>query len=311
MQKKEAYTMNTKRSKLFKIFTVIAMITLTACDPISWPWLSRVEKAQVEATIAADAANATAIVAALTPGTVITTPGAPVVPPAASTPGSVDARALRLLSADANYRSQGVAAWARQLGYSFESISQEARQPEEETFREENGDAMTVVSGVQVRVTNLRAHSPSCFTTDQKVNGLARFVKPDNFDPITNPSVVYTDNEVGFSGTATLWGDCSNWRNLMEAPLMTFAYPNSAPAATAMPAYTTLTMADLASLGEVQQRLYYPEGTLAGAQITFSSDWTAPSGWTIQKNGSAVSSVSAGDTASVWSPENMRPLPEN
>lgn len=307
--------MNTKLStKLFQLFTVITMITLAACDPIVWPWMSRVEKAQIQATVAADAAQATAIVAALTPGAVVSTPDAPAgSPPVAATPGSVDARALRLLSADANYRSQGAAAWARQLGYTFDSLSQDARQPEEETFAETNGDQMTVVSGIQVNVVNLKAKSPACFTTDQKVNGAARWVKPDNYDPIRNPSVLYTDNEIGFSGTATLWGDCSNWKNLMEAPIATSSNTSSsaAPAYSAPASAASLTMADLAKLGEIQQKLYYPEGTLAGAQIEFSMAWTAPAGWTIQKNGSNVTSVSAGDTASVWSPEDMRPLKEN
>lgn len=134
-------------------------------------------------------------------------------------PGSVDARVQRLLAADPVYRNQGAAAWARQLGFTYDSLTMEARQPEEETFTEANGDAMVVVSGIQVRVTNLKITQPACFTTDQKVTGKARFVKPDNFDPIRNPSVLYTDNEVGYSGTATLWGDCSNRANLMTAPL--------------------------------------------------------------------------------------------
>lgn len=237
---------------------------------------------------------------------------------ATSAPGSIDARGQRLLSADTNFRSQGAAAWARQLGYTFDGLTMEARQPEEETFTETNGDNMTVVSGLQVRVTNLKASSPACFTTDQKVSGKSRFVKPDNFNPINNPSVLYTDNEVGYTGTATLWGDCSNWNNLMTAPLAVFTTTTSAPAysasvVTAMPAVTTtrLTMADLAKLGNVTQRLEYPAGTLAGAQIEFTVAWTAPVGWVIQKNGVNVASVNAGDVASVWSPENLRPLAEN
>lgn len=272
--------MNQKRSKLFVLSTLIALaITITACS-------------------------------------IGGQPAPTAIPAATSAPGSTDARAQRLLSADANFRSQGAAAWARQLGYGFDSLTMEARQPEEETFSESATEAMTVVSGIQVRVTNLRASQPACFTTDQKVAGKARFVKPDNYDPIRNPSVLYTDNEIGYTGTATLWGDCSNWNNLMTAPLATHTTTSapaaySAPAATPAPASTTLTLADLAKLGTVVQRLEYPAGTLAGAQIEFSTAWTAPSGWVIQKNGSNVSSVQPGDVASVWSPESIRPLAEN
>lgn len=282
--------MKHKLNHLFVLFTVIAMITITGCG------------AKLQSPIVFSTA----------------TSAAPAIPAATSAPVTTDARAQRLLSADANYRSQGAAAWARQLGYEFDSLVMEARQPEEETFQESGAEAMTVVSGLQVRVTNLKAHSPACFTTDQKVNGKTRFVKPDNFDPIRNPSVLYTDNEIAYSGTATLWGDCSNWDNLMSAPVAEFTTTSapasySAPAATSAPiaSAATLTLADLAKLGTVIQRLEYPAGTLAGAQIEFSTAWTAPVGWTIQKNGSNVTSVTAGDIASVWSPENLRPLAEN
>lgn len=309
--------MNKKLFYLISVIIAISMI-ITACGgPNVAPWDGSVKRAEATAWQINQDQTATAVIAAAQ-GAIVSTPGAPGAPPVASTPESVDARGQRLLSADANYRSQGAAAWARQLNFSFGSISQDARQPEEETFVESNGDNMTVVSGLQVSVTNLKASSPACFTTDQKVAGRSRFVKPDNFDPIKNPSVLYTDNEVGYSGPATLWGDCSNWANLMSAPVAEFTTTSapaySAPAATSAPApavQTNLTLADLAKLGTVIQRLEYPAGTLAGAQIEFTTDWTPPAGWTIQMNGTSVSSVKSGDIASVWSPDAIRPLAEN
>lgn len=64
--------------KLFTPFliTIVLALLVSACDPIQWPWMSRVEKANVEATIAADALKATQIVAALTPGAPTSAPGA-------------------------------------------------------------------------------------------------------------------------------------------------------------------------------------------------------------------------------------------
>lgn len=58
----------TPRAYAFVCILILSALVLSACDPFAWPWLTRVEKAQVEATIAADALKATQIVAALTPG---------------------------------------------------------------------------------------------------------------------------------------------------------------------------------------------------------------------------------------------------
>lgn len=60
--------------------------------------------------------------------------------------------------------------------------------------------------------------------------------------------------------------------------------------------------------GEIKQEVFDPPGTLAGLQIKFNFPWTAPLGWVIQKEGKTLKSISAGETATVWSPESCRPM---
>ncbi len=69
-----------------------------------------------------------------------------------------------------------------------------------------------------------------------------------------------------------------------------------------------LTLADLKKLGNVLQELESPQGVLAGAQIAFKQNWSAPPLWTLQRNGANVTSVVTGDVASAWSPDACRPL---
>lgn len=69
-----------------------------------------------------------------------------------------------------------------------------------------------------------------------------------------------------------------------------------------------LDYSQLATLGNILQRLESPPGMLAGLQIAFTRDWSAPNGWIIHRNSVQVQSVIAGDVASVWSPEACRPL---
>ena len=68
-----------------------------------------------------------------------------------------------------------------------------------------------------------------------------------------------------------------------------------------------MSLNDLKQLGRVIQELSN-NGELAGAQLAFNQNWTAPTGWVIQKNGQNVTSINAGDVASAWSPEACRPL---
>jgi hypothetical protein len=222
-------------------------------------------------------------------------------------------RGERLLELDPTFRNTGLQAWAREAGFEFESMRGDARQPEEETFLQVGGqggedEAVVVVSGFQVVVEGLVANWPACFTTDKEVSG-GRSHRPDNYDPIRNPSALYTDNDP-YDGTATIWADCSNWPQLGEAADDgDIVYQSEEELGTGSD--VCMSLAELAEMGDIVQELEYPSGTLAGAQIDFSQDWTAPAGWTVQHNGSDVGSVVAGDTASVWSPEACRPLSDS
>jgi hypothetical protein len=114
----------------------------------------------------------------------------------------------RLRSLDSIYRTQGPEAWARAAGFTWDSLLiKDARQPEEETL----SDGTIVISGLQVRVTNLRSPWTNIFTTDELValgsNG--RSYKPDP----NNPSQLYTDT-LPFTGNATIYADGSNWSQL-------------------------------------------------------------------------------------------------
>lgn len=80
------------------------------------------------------------------------------------------------------------------------------------------------------------------------------------------------------------------------------------PAVTSISALICLNLDDLSALGNVLQVLESPPGVLAGAQIAFAQNWSAPSGWIIHRNSQQVQSVAAGDVASVWSPDACRPL---
>jgi hypothetical protein len=208
----------------------------------------------------------------------------------------------RLRDLDPIFRSQGIEAWLKAAGFTWEYLEPEARQIEEETM----ADGTIVASGIQVQVTNLSAPWPNCFTTDQEVvpGPNTRVHQPD----LRNPSKLWTDVP-SYSGPATLWIDVQNWGQLN--PITVAAAPEPVePSEEPQKSSSTecWSLKELATLGEIIQELEHPPGTLAGAQIKFTQAWAAPEGWIIQKQGSEVNSVVAGDTASVWSAENCRPL---
>lgn len=88
----------------------------------------------------------------------------------------------------------------------------------------------------------------------------------------------------------------------------TYTIPTQSDTPTTAATIICLSYNELESLGSVIQPLESPVGTLAGAQIAFTQAWVAPTGWVIHKNSEEVPSVTAGDIASVWSPEACRPL---
>ncbi len=188
------------------------------------------------------------------------------------------------------YAEDGFETWLAEAGYEYDSVSRAARQPEELTFESEDGDdSDIVVAGMQVRATNLSFSWPAGMTIDREVE-VGKCYQPDQ----ENPSKVCTD-VVGFTGTATLWVSVIDWGQLDPEG------DNSDPS------NGCLTLQDLGELGEIITELEN-NGDLSGAQITFDSDWVAPPGWTIQRSGNTTEFIREGQTGSVWSPEDCRPL---
>lgn len=117
-----------------------------------------------------------------------------------------DPRYDRLEKLDAIYRSSGYDTWFKAVGFTGTAVA-DARQPEEETM----ADGRVFVSGMQVKATNLVAPYPACFTTDHTVLTTAetRTYKPDQ----RNGTALWTNN-AAYTGTATIYADCSNWAQL-------------------------------------------------------------------------------------------------
>lgn len=103
--------------------------------------------------------------------------------------------------------------------------------------------------------------------------------------------------------------ECPNAPQTLQSPTQISPLrTQAAPTTTPISALTCLSFNDLSALGNVLQVLESPPGVLAGAQIAFAQNWSAPSGWVIHRNSQQVQSVVAGDVASVWSPDGCRPL---
>jgi len=142
-------------------------------------------------------------------------------------------------------------------GMTFTAVTRDARQPEEETLINSAGKSIVVIVGYQVTVTNLVVAFPACFTTGNLVAGVSINYQPDP----NNPSAIYTNNRVPYTGTATVYVDCSNWAGVLNA---------TAPAVTATPTVTPNPSA---------------QGCMSFTQLS-----------------------AAGETVSLWSPDNCGPL---
>ncbi|MBW7955620.1 hypothetical protein H3C66_02700 [Patescibacteria group bacterium] len=218
------------------------------------------------------------------------------------------ARVARLV--ELNDANTGMEALMRASGMTFTAVQKDARQPEEETLINASGDSVLLITGWQVTATNLRVTFPACFTTDLPVAGESISYQPDR----NNPSKLYTNNVTPFTGTATVYLDCSNWGQIGQQVLDASApavEPTRTPGAVSTPvpgAQGCLTITQLDELGTIINVLEHPVGTPAGAQITLSVAYTAPTGWVMQKNGQEVTNAAVGETVSLWSPDNCRPL---
>ncbi len=193
------------------------------------------------------------------------------------------------------YDNEGFESWLEEAGYEFDSLRQAARQPEELTFPSLTGDdSDIVIAGYQVEVTELSFEWPAGMTTDSD-DVVGNCYQPD----MQNPSRVCTNVE-NFTGTATLWVSVLQWGQLDPET-------ESEEAEDDTDASNCLTMADLDELGEIVRELE-DSGDLAGAQIILDTNWVAPLGWVIHRNGTVSEFARQGETISVWSHEDCRPL---
>jgi len=208
-----------------------------------------------------------------------------------------------------NEANTGMTQFMTAAGFEFESAQSAARQPEEETLVVED-ESQVLIVGWQADVTAMTVSWPACFTTDRTVTGVSVNYQPDR----NNPSKLYTNNTTPFTGPVTVYWDCSNWGQLGQAILDLSApavEPTRTPGAVSTPvpgAQGCLTITQLDELGTIINVLEHPVGTPAGAQITLSVAYTAPTGWVMQKNGQEVTNAAVGETVSLWSPDNCRPL---
>ncbi len=228
------------------------------------------------------------------------------VPPDEDTDGSqpdgsmdpVVAHFARLSELDPVFRSSGVEAWLQAAGITWSGVLKDARQIEEEV----RPDGKIVAAGVQVEASNLSVPWPNIVTTDVpgRITETSTMVSYTP-DP-ANGSTLYTN--VVANGPVTIWIDGQNWGQFTSVLGFTSAPADGGSA----PTDRCLSLTQLKSYGTVLQELEYPEGVLAGAQLRLTQDFTPPEGWTLQRQGSDVSSAKAGETVSAWSPEDCRPL---
>lgn len=224
------------------------------------------------------------------------------VPPGSGSPNGDphDAHFARLESLDPSFRSGGWSAWLAAAGIQCESI-RDARQPEEET---NSKTGRISVSGLQVVAKNCTVNWPNVVTTDvpsriTTSNATVQY-KPDP----QNGSVLYTN--VVANGEVTIYADAQNWGQFTSKLGFVNGSSPAATAAATQPATAGIKSIDeLKSYGDIIQMLS-ADGYIAGAQVRLTKDFTAPSGFVIQKSGSEVASAKAGDVVSIWVPQNLR-----
>lgn len=110
------------------------------------------------------------------------------------------------------------------------------------------------------------------------------------------------------SGPVEIWVQSDSVTVHHEKPVEPTPVPAPpAPPAASQPSNNVcFTLAQVAELGKIKQELL-DKGHLAGAVVEFQADWNPPQGWVLQREGQTVSSVKAGEAATVWTPEHCRP----
>ena len=106
---------------------------------------------------------------------------------------------------------ESVIAWMKAAGLSGQFFQQDARQVHEKQIIVD-GDPVTVIEAVQLTCRACTVNWPAVWTTDRPVDtsGGARFIKPTR----DNPSVVYTNVKMPFTGTMTFYGDGQDYGTL-------------------------------------------------------------------------------------------------
>ncbi len=228
----------------------------------------------------------------------------------------------RVEQLDQVYRSQGLGAWLKAAGLTWDSLNADARQIEEET----SPSGRILASGIQVIAVNLRVNWPAIVTTDvpSRITTTSSTVQyqPD----ARNGSILYTN--VVANGPVTVWIDGTNWSQFTSrlgmfsgsqpavSPTVvlrnTPVPPTTTPVTTTSQSSTTtcLTIAQLDNKYGIDKTaqgasngLLYDKGVLSGAVLKLTSnqaDELTRSGWVIQGTNPSVKSA--------WSPDWCRPL---
>lgn len=131
--------------------------------------------------------------------------GGPPAATAAPATASVQTHWSRLEQLDPVFRSQGIEAWLRAAGLTWDGLAVEARQIEEET----SPAGRVLASGVQVRATGLRVNWPNIVTTDVPSRIATGPGTVQHTPDQRNPSTLYTN--VVANGPVTIWTSGLNW----------------------------------------------------------------------------------------------------
>lgn len=115
----------------------------------------------------------------------------------------------RLERLDPVFRNQRWQAWLSEAGITWDSISADARQIEEET----SPAGQILASGLQVNAVNLWVPWPNIVTTDVPSRITETSTTRKHQPDLRNASVLYTN--VYARGPVTVWVDGSNWGQLV------------------------------------------------------------------------------------------------
>jgi|GEM_PF-3539531 len=119
-----------------------------------------------------------------------------------------EAHAERLIELNQVFEEDGIEAWLTAAGITG-NIQISARQVEQETVIDNNGQPEIVASGIQISGTDINVPWPDVMTTDQPVLQNERSYQPDP----NNPSKIYT-GVIDYNGNATVYVDGQNWSQM-------------------------------------------------------------------------------------------------